>query len=66
MKTWNKQNLISFAVILAAAVVAFFTIAALFYYFKNGGAFWPIPVPVVAIGYAVVVFVKKYYQKSEY
>ena len=66
MKTWNKQNLISFAVISAVAVVAFFTMAALFYYFKNGGAFWPVPVPVVAIGYAAVVFVKRYYKKSEY
>lgn len=66
MQPWNKQNLISFAVILTAAIVAFFTIAALAFYFKNGCAFWPVPVPVIAIGYAIVVFVKKYYQKSNY
>ncbi len=66
MQPWNKQNLFSFAVILVAAAVAFFTIAALTLYFKNGCAFWPVPVPVAAIVYAVVVFVKKYYQKSNY
>lgn len=66
MKPWNKQNLISFAVILVAAAVVFCTIGMLVVYFKNGGAFWPVPAPVVAIGYAVVVFVKKYYQTSIY
>lgn len=66
MQPWNKQNLISFVVIIVAALVAFFTIAAITIYFKNGGAFWAVPVPVVAIGYAVVVFIKKYYQKSNY
>lgn len=66
MQLWNKQNLVSFAVILTAAVVVFFTIAALAIYFKNGGAIWAIPVPVIAIAYAIFVFVKKHYQKSNY
>ena len=60
MQPWNKQNLISFGLVLAIAVVAFCTIAAITIYFKNGGAFWPIPLPVVAIVYACVAFYKKY------
>ena len=66
MKPWNKQNLISFAVIIVAVIVIAFTIAVLFFYLKNGCPFWPIILPLIAIGYAVVVFVKKYYQKSQY
>lgn len=66
MKPWNKQNLISFAVIIVVAIVVSFTIAVLFFYLKNGCPFWLIIIPIIAIGYAVVVFVKKFYQKSQY
>lgn len=64
MTEYNKTNLIQSAVILAVAVVLFFTIIGLTYC-VSAGAWWIVPVPVAAIVYGCVAFIKKYYPKKE-
>ena len=66
MQPWNKQNLISFAVLAAAAIVVFFTGIMFFHYFKAGCPFWAIIPSAAAIVYGTISFVKKYYQKLDY
>lgn len=64
MTEYNKTNLIQGAVILAVAIVLFFTIIGLTYC-VSAGAWWTVPVPVAAIVYGCVDFIKKYYPKKE-
>lgn len=64
MTEYNKTNLIQGAVILAVAVVLFFTIIGLTYC-VSAGAWWAVPVPVTAIVYGCVDFIKKYYPKKK-
>ena len=66
MQPWNKQNLISFAVMITAAIVLALAGIMAFLYLKAKAPVWALIVPLIAIGYAVVAFVKKYYQKSDY
>lgn len=64
MKPWNQNNLIQFGVILLCVIVIGFTIAVSYFAIKGGG-FGSLPIPVVAIGYAIYTFFKKYYKADE-
>lgn len=66
MQPWNKINLKGFAVILTAAVFAFITIMALSWFLAAGKALWTIPFPLIASGYGIYSFVKKYYPNEKY
>lgn len=66
MQLWNKINLISLVVILLAAAVIFSTIVGIAWYIKAGNALWALPAPLLAIGYGVYAFVKKYYPEMKF
>ena len=65
MQPWNKNNLINFGVIALILIVIASLIIAIFFVCKGGG-FVSIILPGVAVGYACVVFFKKYYVKDVY
>lgn len=66
MQLWNKINLISLVVILLAAAVIFSTIVGIAWYIKAGNALWTLPAPLLAIGYGVYTFVRKYYPEMKF
>lgn len=55
MKEWNKKNLAFFAVVAAVALTVFSTVVML-----TGGGWLSYVLPLVAEGYGVVSFIKKY------
>ena len=61
MKDWNKQNLILLGVLLAVGLTIFFS----FILVGESSVKWAAPVPVAAIIYAIVVFVKKYWPMTK-
>lgn len=62
MQEYNKKNLIFLAVVFTAILAVFFTFVLLTY---AKGGLWSAPLPVVAVGYGIYAFVKKYLPKSE-
>ena len=62
MKDYNKRNLIFLAVIGLSALTVFFAVVMLTYVGKAG--LWSTPLPVVALGYGVYCFIKRYLPKS--
>lgn len=63
MKPWNKNNLIDLGVMAAIGIVVFAYVITIWFACKAGG-WWSIFIPGVAIGYACVVFYKKYFIKD--
>lgn len=63
MKPWNKNNLIDLGVLTTIGVVIFAYIILVCFACKAGG-WWSIFVPGAVVGYACVVFFKKYFVKD--
>lgn len=62
MQDYNKRNLIFLGVVFASLLAVFFTVVLLTY---AKGGLWSAPIPVVAVGYGIYAFVKKFLPKSE-
>ena len=64
MTDYNKETLAQTIVYIVVGIVAFFTIIASVLLI-NAGSWWAVPIPLVADGYGVYNFIKKYYPKKE-
>lgn len=60
MQDWNKKNMIFFAVVATVAMTAFSTAAML-----TGGGWLSFVLPLVAEGYGLYTFYKKYRPEKE-
>lgn len=56
MQDYNKQNLILLGIFVAVGLTIFFSAILVF----ESPVLWAAPLPVAAITYAIVVFIKKY------
>lgn len=64
MTDYNKETLAQTIVYIVVGLVAFFSIIASVLLI-NAGSWWAVPIPLVAVGYGVYNFIKKYYPKKE-
>lgn len=60
MQDWNRKNMIFFAVVATVAIALFSTVVML-----TGGGWLSYVLPLVAEGYGLYTFFKKYNQPKE-
>ncbi len=65
MQPWNKNSLISGAVVFTIALVVFSTIMCIYGFFTANVTWAALILPITAIAYGCVSFVKKYYRKDK-